>query len=374
MTTSFAPRRNADGSVTAPAFVDLTASLRFPATPDVEAPATLAAAARAGGHGLVLCAPLGEAAAAASGSLEGHLAFARHIQDPALVAAASPVRGNTGADQDPAEIASPARAAQRPAALRLTHGIGNTVLLRRVLEMARAHDLLVIAPSLDPGLAAGAVAVEGAIATRLGLTGVPEAAEAIEIARLIELARLTRARVHVAHVVTARGALAIERARAEGLAVSGCVSVLHLGLAEDALLAAPYDVALRCWPPLPSRASQETLRACVARGALCVSSGHAPAPKRERDLEWALATPGASTLADAASVVFSLFNDDEALRALATEPARILGLTAPPGFVRVDITHKGVVGTPGALGGLPTRGAFTFERSQQMAQMDGGAR
>jgi dihydroorotase len=312
-------------------FCDLVASLRFPRAPDEESAIDLVKAAVAGGVSTVVVGVKGEAPVD-NARFQAACAALRGAHGVTVIPAVCPV-----VDGGLADIASIERPAAWLAAsssswlvpdvarfvYRLPHAIDDAVILRRVGEIARARHAVVIAPSVDAGLAAGAVAVEGAVATRLGLPAMPEAAEAIGITRLLAVARLTGARIHVAGVFTAEGAALLASSGNER--VTGSVHASHLLLDETALLARRYDTRFLRRPPLPTPASREALLAAVKAGTLLVSTGHTHVPKRERDLEPTRATPGGTSLASAARLLRPLLGDDVLARAFGTGPARVLG-------------------------------------------------
>lgn len=316
-----------------PGFVDLAATLRLPRAPDEESAAALAAAARAGGFGVVVVAARGGEAVD-----EASLAGFRRVLDEAgadpllLVPALAPLVV-TAAGAEVADVASMVRTLPRdlPRVFRLRSAVDDALLLRRVGDLARGLSAVVIVPPHDAALMRGAVAVEGATATRLGLPAVPEASEAIAVARIVEVARLTGARFHIAGVFTAAGAALVE---AHKDLVTGSVFASHLLLDESALLAHRYDTRFLARPPLPSSSSRQALLAAVKRGALCVSSGHHSVPKRERDLEMTRATPGLSSLSSLASLLSTsastALSTAELQTALSTTPARVLGIAAVP--------------------------------------------
>lgn len=315
-------------------FVDLTATLRVPRAPDEESAAQLAAHAAAGGFSVVVVSARGVGPAAGVVDVES-LAGLQLALDAAqassgvrLVPALSPLVG----DRDLADIASMLRAlpAGAPRVLRLRSPIDDALLLRRVGDLARGKDALVVVAATDAALAHGGVVVEGAVATRLGLPSVPEASERIAISRIIEVAKLTGARFHVAGVFTAGGAALIaENAAAAGADVSGSVYASHLLFDEGALLAHRYDTRLLTKPPLPTSTSRAALLAAVQAGTLSVSSGHHFVPKRERDLEMTRATAGMTSLSSLASSLSTLLTPAQLTAALATAPARILKIDPP---------------------------------------------
>jgi dihydroorotase len=227
-----------------------------------------------------------------------------------------------------------------PRVFRLRSAVDDALLLRRVGDLARGLDAVVIVPSHDAALMRGAVAVEGATATRLGLPAVPEASETIGITRIVEVARLTGARFHIAGVFTGAGAALVEAHKA---LVTASVFASHLLVDEGALLSHRYDTRLLFRPPLSSSSSRLALLAAVKRGSLCISSGHHLVPKRERDLEMTRATPGLSSLSSLAALLTTTaeaalsptlsptLSTAELQTALSTLPARVLGLApAPP--------------------------------------------
>ena len=312
-------------------FVDLTATLRLPRAPDEEAAAVLASQARAGGFGVVVVSARGREAVDVDSLSALCRALALSQSDgadgPRLIPALSPLVGRELAD-----VASMARAlpAGTPIVLRLRAAVDDALLLRRVGALARGLGALVVVPSYDAALMQGAVAVEGAVATRLGLPGVPEASEHIAISRIIEVSKLTGARFHVAGIFTARGAALIEGAADDGL-VSGSVFPSHLLLHEGALLERRYDTRFLARPPLPTSTSRDALLDAVRRGVLVVSTGHHAIPKRERDLEMDQASPGMTSLATSARLLSQVLSATELHRALSSGPAALLGVKAPSG-------------------------------------------
>lgn len=316
------------------AFVDLTVSLRLHGAPDDETVAGLARAAAVGGVGVAVVGVEGSAlvdgptVSAAVGALRAARALGVH-----LIPALTPVRG-------PGALAD-LRAAERAwreadagdgghgghggdvtMVWRLTEPTDDALLLRRIGDLARARGALVVLPSVDRSLSLGAVAVEGPVATRLGLSAMPEAAEAIGIARIVEVARLTGARFLVSGVFTAAGAALI--ADNAHLGVHGVVQAAHVLLDETALLKMPYDTRVLQTPPLPTAASREALLAAVKRGDLMLSSGHRHVPKRERDLEMNRASPGGTSLASSRRLLGAVLSPAELTLAASTGPAALL--------------------------------------------------
>lgn len=321
-------------------FVDLAATLRLPRAPDEESARDLAKAAAAGGVDVVVVSVKGAEAKDEDGATAVAAACAvGREHGVTLVPSLCPIADDGGL----ADITAMVKAlpAGTPRVLRLRAPVDDALLLRRIGDLARALGALVMLPSTDRALAAGTIAVEGAVATRLGFAAIPEASERIGIARVVEIARLTGARFHVAGVFTAAGAAAVDAARADGVAVSGSVFAPHLLLDEGALLACRYDTRVLHRPPLPTSTSRAALIAAVARGALVVASGHHHVPKRERDLEMAKAGPGMTALSSTAALLRPVLGD--ALRAaFHTGPAAILGVTRATAVAEaVDVVGGG---------------------------------
>jgi len=309
-------------------FVDLDVTLRLPGAPDDEAPAALARRARDGGVDIVVVGVDGAAPVDGVGLASTAAMLRAASPTPLLIPAVQPLVGGQLTDLGSlgwhAAIGAPVRPVWR-----LLAPVDDALLLRRVGELARAHNAVVIVPSVDGSLAAGGIAIEGPIATRLGIPGMPEAAETVGIGRLIEMARLTGASFHVVGVFTAAGVRLIEQAA--GL-VTGSVRAPHLLLDETALLASRYDTAVLRSPPLPTSASRAVLVDAVRRGVLMVGSGHTFVPRRERDLELSRATPGGTSLSSTARLLRPLLGDNVLTAAWRDAPRRLLGLppaTAP---------------------------------------------
>jgi dihydroorotase len=151
----------------------------------------------------------------------------------------------------------------------------NAGLLRMALEYSRSFDLPVALHEEELTLSRGGAMNEGIIATRLGLTGIPNAAEDVMIARDLVLAELTGARLHVQHVATRGGVDLIRAAKAKGVRVTAEGSPHHFTLTDEAV--AWYNTNAKMNPPLRSAADRDAVRAGVADGTLdVIATDHAP--------------------------------------------------------------------------------------------------
>ncbi len=218
--------------------------------------------------------------------------------------------------------------------------VGDAHLMRRALEYASMLDLPVVDHCEDPSLSGG-VMHEGWVAARLGLRGVPAAAEESMVARDIALAELTGARVHIAHASTAGSVELLRRARAAGLPVTAEVTPHHLCLSHEAVLTghgeAPgglaYDTDAKVNPPLRT---PEDAAACVAGlldGSLdCIATDHAPHATEDKLCEFDHAAMGISGLETALALCMSLVHDSlpAARRGRVELPTLIEKLTVSP--------------------------------------------
>jgi dihydroorotase len=205
-------------------------------------------------------------------------------------------------------------------------------LMRRALEYTLLFGLPVIAHEEDRDLAAGGVVHEGVTSLRLGLRGVPAAAEEVMAARDVALARLTGGRLHLAHVSTAGTVAIVREAKAGGVHVTAEVAPHHLFLTEEAVEG--YGTNAKMAPPLRTRADVEALRAGLADGTIdAIASDHAPHHHDEKAVEFEEAANGVvgleTTLPLALRLVAEGVLDLPTLVArLTVGPARILGLPA----------------------------------------------
>jgi dihydroorotase len=172
--------------------------------------------------------------------------------------------------------------------------LNNTQVLQRALLYASTFGYTVWLRPQDRDLGQG-VAASGPLATRLGLSGVPVAAETIALFTIIELMRATGARVHVCRLSSAAGVALVRAAKAEGLPLSCDVSINSLHLADTDI--GYFDSRARLNPPLRQQRDRDALRAALADGTIDVLvSDHTPVDSDEKTLPFAEATPGASGL------------------------------------------------------------------------------
>jgi dihydroorotase len=153
--------------------------------------------------------------------------------------------------------------------------VASSHLMRTALEYARSFDIPVADHCEEPSLAAGGVMHEGLVSTRLGLKGIPAAAEEIMVGRDILLAGLTGGRVHLCHMSTRGSVDLIRRAKEQGIRVTAEVTPHHLTLTDAAC--ERYDTHAKMNPPLREAADVAALREGLKQGVIdCIASDHAP--------------------------------------------------------------------------------------------------
>ena len=214
-----------------------------------------------------------------------------------------------------------------------TSGVQNNEIMRRALEYAAMFDLVVLDHCQDSSMTEGGQMHEGAWSLRLGLRGLPRAAEEIVVSSDCLLAELTKARIHLQHLSSGGSAEIVRRAKARGLSITAEVSALNLLLTDGAL--AQYDTHLKLNPPLREESDRLALIAALVDGTIdAICSDHSPCTATEKDCEFDQAPFGAATLettfAAAYEAIVAGGHADLALllARLTSGPARVLGLNA----------------------------------------------
>ena len=208
--------------------------------------------------------------------------------------------------------------------------VANSGLMRRALEYSQVVNLPVISHAEEHELVGAGVMNEGDVATRLGLKGIPNAAEDTMVARDIALAELTGGRLHIAHVSTRGAVELIKSAKARGVRVTAEATPHHLALTDEAVEG--YDTNAKMNPPLRSRVDVEALRQGIKDGVIdCIATDHAPHSSMEKDIEFDKASNGIIGLETAFSVIYGLVENgmltlNEAVRAMSTNPAKAFGI------------------------------------------------
>jgi dihydroorotase len=214
--------------------------------------------------------------------------------------------------------------------------VTNAQVMRRALTYARDFDALIVHHTEDPDLVGEGVMNEGEFATRLGLAGIPNAAEAVMLERDMRLVALTDGRYHAASLSCVESLEILRRARDAGLAVSASVSINHVTLNENDI--GPYRTFLKLSPPLRTEEDRQALVAALASGLIdVVMSDHNPQDVEVKRLPFAEAAAGAVGLQTMLPAGLRLIHNGEMnfktlIRAMSTRPAELLGL--PGGTLR----------------------------------------
>lgn len=213
-----------------------------------------------------------------------------------------------------------------------TRAVANTMVMRRALSYARGFGLMVVQHPEDPKLANGGAMNEGEIASRLGLGGIPSAAEVIMVERDLRLAELTGGKYHAAHVSTADAVDAIRRAKAKGLDVTCDTAPHYFTLNETAV--GDYRTFAKVSPPLRSEDDRKAIVTGLADGTIdAVASDHTPSDQDSKRLPFAQAEAGVVGLETLLTMTLEPFHNGElglldALAKVTTNPARLLGIDA----------------------------------------------
>lgn len=289
----FAPDRviDAAGLIVAPGLVDLAARLREPGHEHEGMLESELAAAAAGGVTSVVCLPDTDPALDEPGLVEMLKLRARKLSRCRLFPLGALTRGLKG--ENLTEMAELNEAgcvgfsqAEAP--------IQNTQVLQRALQYAATFGYTVWLRPNDAWLGKG-VAASGSVATRLGLSGVPVAAETIALHTIIELVRATGARVHLCRLSSAAGVELVRQAKAQGLPITADVSINSLLLTDVDI--GYFNSSMRVTPPLRQGRDRDALQAGLADGTLdALVSDHTPVGEDEKVLPFGEAEPGATGL------------------------------------------------------------------------------
>lgn len=322
---------DAEGHLITPAFVDLHCHLRDPGQEVKEDLASGLAAAAAGGFGTVVSMANTAPVIDEPGLVADLVRRAEAIGQARLRPAAALSVGLRG------ERLTDLAALKAAGAVMVTDDgvpVADGHLMRRACEYAAELGLVIQTHSEEPTLRHGGVMNEGAVSRALGLPGNPAEAEAIMVFRDAEIARLTGARVHVAHVSSKRALEVANWQRASGAPITVEVTPQHLTLTDEALRA--FDPVFKVAPPLRTAADVAYLREAVRAGAVdSIGTDHAPHTRAEKERDLLEAPFGIANL----EVTFALLYTelvatgelplDRLLHLLQGGPAAVMGWPAP---------------------------------------------
>ncbi len=323
----FAPNRvvEAGGCVVAPGLMDLAVRLREPGHEHEGMLESEMAAAVAGGVTSLACPPDTDPVLAEPGLVDILKFRAEKLHQARVFPIGALTRGLQGEIlTEMVELTESGCVAFGQADVPLL----NTQVLQRALQYASTFGYSVWLRPNDYHLGQG-VAASGALATRLGLSGVPVAAETIALNTIFDLMRASGARVHLCRLSSAAGVALVRQAKDAGLPLTCDVSINSLHLTDHDI--GYFDSRMRLSPPLRQQADREALREGLADGTIdALVSDHTPVDEDAKMLPFAEAEPGATGVELLLSLALKWAQESgvgltRALAVLSSEPARVLG-------------------------------------------------
>jgi len=321
------------GKVAAPGLIDMRAFVGEPGAEYRETFASASQAAAAGGVTTIVCQPDTSPAIDEPAMVDFVL---RRARDTAIVhvhpmaALTKGIKGNEMTEIGLLKAAG---------AVAFTDGaksVTNAQVMRRALVYARDFDALIVHFTEDPDLVGEGVMNEGEFAARLGLVGVPKAAETVMLERDLRLVALAQGRYHAASITCADSLEVLRRAKDTGLMVTAAASINHLTLNE--IDVGSYRTFCKLAPPLRGEPDRTALVAALASGLIdAVMSDHDPQDVETKRLPFAEAAPGAIGIETMLAAGLRLVHSGDItlpalLKAMSTRPAELLGL--PGGTLR----------------------------------------
>ncbi len=343
---------DAAGKVVAPGLIDLHVHLREPGFEHAETIATGALSAVAGGFTAVCAMPNTDPVT----DSQATVGFVVRQAIRAGKARVYPI-GAVSLGQKGEQLTEFGEMVQAGAVAVSDDGkpVATSHLMRTALEYARTFGIPVADHCEDMSLATGGVMHEGLIAARLGLQGIPSAAEEIMVARDIILAELTGGHVHLCHMSTRGSVELIRWAKAKGLNVTAEATPHHFTLTHERCLG--YDTNAKMNPPLREAADREAIRQGLRDGTIdCIASDHAPHHYDTKEREFDEAPNGIVGLETALGLALrelvepGLLPLPDLIARMSTVPARIfhlpggtLAIGAPADVVVFDPTRRWAV-------------------------------
>jgi len=317
------------GGVVAPGLIDMRAFVGEPGAGHRETLASASHAAAAGGVTTIVCQPDTTPAIDDPAIVDFVL---RRARDTAIVHVHPMAALTKGCEGKELAEMGLLKAAGAVAFSDGSKSVVNAQVMRRVLTYARDFDALIVHHTEDPYLVGEGVMNEGEFAARLGLVGIPSAAETIMLERDMRLLALTASRYHAASITCTQSLEVLRHAKQAGLAVSAAASVNHITLNENDI--SSYRTFFKMSPPLRAESDRAALVAALGEGLIdVVMSDHNPQDVEVKRLPFAEAAGGAIGLETMLAAALRLVHNGEVglptlLKAMSTRPAELLGLPA----------------------------------------------
>jgi dihydroorotase len=317
---------DARGLIVCPGLVDLHCHLRQPGFEDKETIATGSQAAARGGFTTICCMPNTSPPLDSRATVD----YVKSTASSEGVVRVLPIgcisKGRQGEELAPmSELASAGVIAYSDDG----NPVLNSNLMRQALDCSRGLGLPIIDHSEDTLLSEGGLMNEGIISTKLGLRGIPAAAEEIMIARDLILAQLTGARLHIAHVSTEGSVDLIRRGKEKGIRVTAEVTPHHLTLTEEKVIG--YNTNAKVNPPLRTKRDTQALIQGLKENVIdAIATDHAPHTEADKLVDFARAAFGISGFETALGSLLSLVHNGQlTLNTLTAKltcaPAKIIG-------------------------------------------------
>lgn len=318
----------AAGKIVVPGLIDMHTHLRQPGREDEETFATASRAAARGGFTTLCAMPNTEPVCDNRGQVEYIISEAGKKAVINILPIGAITKDQKGVDL--AEI-SDMKKAGIVAISDDGVSVENSQLMRKALEYSLMFDIAVISHCEDLDLTAEGVMNEGFNSTLLGMRGIPNASEAVMVARDIMLAELTGARLHIAHLSCRESVRIIKEAKKAGLRLSAETCPHYFTLTDDAVKS--FDTNFKVNPPLRSPEDLQAIQEALKDGTIdVIATDHAPHAEAEKDVEFDLAPCGIIGLETALSLAIEqliekkLISWKELINKMSTAPAKILNI------------------------------------------------